>query len=234
MPRRKPPISPLISAEHASNHVPERWQPLFDGASKVLDSHRAWDPGSRETAEALASALGAPLLTGKVTRLLIDLNRSQSHPRRFSEFSRGLPQAQKQALIDGYWKPHWDAYRSHLESLPGRIVHIACHSFTPVLDGKTRRTDIGLLYDPSRNREAQYCQRLASALRVALPDLTVHMNQPYRGVSNGMGQQHRRLFDDSRLITFELEINQRLTGRAVHLAEAIAPAIRTAAASISR
>ncbi|HKL54465.1 MAG TPA: N-formylglutamate amidohydrolase [Wenzhouxiangellaceae bacterium] len=216
----------LISAEHASNHVPEVWRSLFAGASKVLDSHRAWDPGSREMAESLASALSAPVLEGQASRLLVDLNRSESHPRLFSEFSRGLSQTQKRELIETYWRPHWDSYRDHLETLPGQIIHIACHSFAPVLGDKTRNTDIGLLYDPSRPIETQYCRTLGKALRAALPDLTIHMNQPYQGVSNGMGQQHRRDYDDNELITLELEINQRLTGQVALLAESIARAVK--------
>lgn len=210
MPGRESRISFLISAEHGSNHVPPLWQPLFNGAEDVLRTHRGWDPGSREMAESLACALDAPLLAGKVTRLLIDLNRSAGHPGRFSEFSRGLPQREKRLLVERYWQPHWNSCRDRLHALPGKIIHIACHSFTPELDGKTRRTDIGLLYDPSRPREAYYCRTLGSALRAALPEVTVHMNQPYLGISNGMGQQHRRLHPDTRLITLELEINQRL------------------------
>lgn len=210
MPGRKPHISFLISAEHASNLVPERWKPLFAGHGPELDSHRGWDPGSGELARTLARALGAPLLEGKVTRLLIDLNRSADHPRRFSEFTRGLLPAQKRELVERYWQPHWDGYGGYLDSLPGQIIHIACHSFTPILGGGNRKTDIGLLYDPSRQHEAHYCRTLGNALRTTLPDLTVHMNQPYRGVSNGMGQQHRKACDDNRLITLELEINQRL------------------------
>ncbi|MDT8408041.1 MAG: N-formylglutamate amidohydrolase [Wenzhouxiangellaceae bacterium] len=214
MPGRKPLISFLISAEHAGKQVPQRWQALFARQQFLLDSHRGWDPGSGELARALAAPLNAPLLEGEITRLLIDLNRSPAHPLRFPAFSRGLAPAQKRELIERYWQPHWDRYGEYLETLPGQIIHIACHSFTPVLDGRSRSTDIGLLYDPSRLFEADYCRRLGSKLRAALPGLKVHMNRPYRGVSNGMGQQHRRYHDDRRLITFELEVNQRLTSSA--------------------
>ncbi|MEX2500185.1 MAG: N-formylglutamate amidohydrolase [Wenzhouxiangellaceae bacterium] len=228
MPGRKPHVSFLISAEHASNAVPSRWQHLFAERPEVLASHRGGDRGSGELARALAAALDAPLLEGKVTRLLIDLNRSAGHPRRFSEFTRNLPPEQKRELVERYWQLHWDGYGEYLKSLPGQIIHIACHSFTPVLDGRNRKTDIGLLYDPSRQHEAHYCRTLGKALRTTLPDRTVHMNQPYRGVSNGIGQQHRKIRDDSRLITLELEINQRLAGQVVGLAEPIARAILNA------
>ncbi|MDT8449921.1 MAG: N-formylglutamate amidohydrolase [Wenzhouxiangellaceae bacterium] len=227
MPDREPHVSCLITAEHAGNRVPGRWRTLFDGRRSLLDGHRGWDPGSGELARALAEALQAPLLEGRITRLLVDLNRSADHPRRFPEFTRALPAEDRAALVRDYWRPHWTRYRNYLDTLAGRIVHIACHSFTPVLDGKTRSTDIGLLYDPSRPIEAAFCRRLGGRLRTAFPDLIVHMNQPYRGVSNGLGQQHRRDYPDTRLITFELEINQRLLAApgASGLAGAIAAAI---------
>ena len=225
-------ISWLITAEHASNRVPERWQSLFAGHELVLDTHRAWDPGSLELARTLAGALDAPCLEGRVTRLLIDLNRSARHPRRYSEFTRSLAPELRAELEQRYWTPHWDGYRQLLDTLPGRIVHLACHSFTPVLDGKVRRTDIGLLYDPARPLEAGFCRALGRELRRRLPELRVHMNQPYRGISDGMGQHHRRYFPDRRLISFELEINQRLLDRLPALGQAVLEGLRATERSV--
>lgn len=207
-----PEISWLITAEHASNAVPARWRPLFADHSRLLQSHRGLDSGSAALARALARRLEAPLMEGKITRLLIDLNRSASHPRRFSEISRTLPLADRQRLVRDYWQPHWDRYRASIEERPGPVVHVACHSFTPVLDGTKRSTDIGLLYDPARPIEAEFCRAFGARLRERFPALRIHRNRPYRGVSNGLGQQHRRFFADRRLITFEIEINQRLVG----------------------
>ena len=33
------------------------------------------------------------------------------------------------------------------------MIHLSSHSFTPELDGKVRKADIGLIYDPARQRE---------------------------------------------------------------------------------
>lgn len=203
-------ISWLVTAEHASNAVPARWRSLFADHDGLLASHRGWDPGSDELAAALSEPLRAPLMRGRVTRLLVDLNRSANHPRRFSEISRALPDADRQQLVEEYWQLHWERYRACIDALPGRVVHVACHSFTPVLDGQVRTTDIGLLYDPSRPLEAGFCRAFGDRLRAAFPDLRIHMNQPYRGISNGLGQQHRCIYPDGRLTTFEIEINQRL------------------------
>ncbi len=210
MPARQPTVSPLITCEHAGKAVPGEWQHLFEGRQSLLDSHRGYDRGSLDVGQALAASLSAPLLAGTVTRLLVDLNRSRGHPRHFSELTRRLPAADKDRVDAEFWWPHWSRYREYLEHLPGQIVHIACHSFVPVLDGKFRTADIGLLYDPKRRREASWCGRLADAIERRLPAVRARMNYPYRGTSNGMGQQHRPLFNDQRLITMELEVNQRL------------------------
>jgi predicted N-formylglutamate amidohydrolase len=210
MPGREPPVSALITAEHASNAVPPAYRRLFGGAESVLASHRAWDPGTRELAREMAQALGLSLLEGQVTRLLVDLNRSLGHPRHLSEFSRALSVADRSALIDCYWQPHWQGFADMVARLPGQVVHVACHSFTPVLDGKPRITDIGLLYDPARLPERDWCQNLKTAIIRQLPGLRVRMNYPYRGTSNGLGQQHRRRFGADKLISMELEVNTAL------------------------
>ncbi len=188
MPGAKRIVSPLITAEHVSRRVPAVWRHLFAADEAVLATHRAWDPGTRQLARELATALGAPLLEGCVSRLLIDLNRSARHPRLFSEFTRVLPATTRAQLKASYWAPHWQAYRQWLERLPGQVVHIACHSFTPWHRGKPRTDAIGR----------------------SLPGLRVRMNDPYRGTSNGLGQQHRQWLPDGRLTTLELEVNQRL------------------------
>lgn len=230
---RKPTIHWLITAEHASRAVPRRWAWLFADDPAVLDTHRAWDPGSQAMATRLATHWGAPLLKGRITRLLVDLNRSANHPRRFSEYSRRLPVAERVRLHQDYWQPHWAAYADWLHRLPGRIVHVACHSFTPVFEGRVRPTDIGLLYDPARAAERAFCCEVAHALRLAFPQWRIHMNQPYRGTSNGLGQQHRSYHDDDRLITFEIEVNQRLLGRLDAISEAVIDALESAARALA-
>jgi predicted N-formylglutamate amidohydrolase len=213
MPSGQPTVSLLISCEHATQAVPRPWQPVFKGQQALLDSHRGYDRGSLDVAQALASTFSVPLLAGNTTRLLVDLNRSVDHPRHFSELTRALSAHEKEQIDAEYWWPHWTRYRRYLHELPGCIVHVACHSFTPVLTGKVRTADVGLLYDPDRPREKAWCRALGDSIRRHMPDLRVKMNYPYRGTSNGMGQQHRPGFDDRRLITMELEINQLLCDR---------------------
>lgn len=210
MPGRSAPVSVLITAEHASPGIPAEWAALFQGQEATVRSHRGWDPGSLELATKLAHAFNAPLLAGKASRLLVDLNRSVGHPQHFSEFTRSLPPESRSRIVEDFWRPHWDGYRQRIDQAHGGLVHIACHSFSPILEGQPRRADVGLLYDPSRPREGAFCRTLGQHLQRAWAGLRVRMNYPYRGTANGLGQQHRRLYSGARLLTVELEVNSGL------------------------
>ncbi|MEF3167814.1 MAG: N-formylglutamate amidohydrolase [Deltaproteobacteria bacterium] len=132
----------IITCEHAGNQVPAEYVHLFAGYEGLLAGHRGWDPGALECARELASRLKAPLLFSTVTRLLVDLNRSPGHPGLYSEATRGLSQEEKARIFALYHRPHWRAVEAQVERFidAGRcVVHIAVHSFTPVLDGEERR-----------------------------------------------------------------------------------------------
>jgi predicted N-formylglutamate amidohydrolase len=87
------------------------------------------------------------------------------------------------------------------------VIHIAVHSFTPVLDDVVRDADIGILYDPARTSE----RTLAMAWkRMFDPALRVRCNVPYRGASDGLATALRKRWPASRYMGFELEINQRI------------------------
>lgn len=213
MPEVQSPFYALITCEHASRAVPRRWRALFAGQKKVLASHRGWDPGTPELGRRLAERLGAPLLTGRATRLLIDLNRSAGHPSRFSMFTRSLSRSERDEIERVFWKPHWQQYRDLIEASPSRVTHIACHGFTPVWNGQERDFDLGLLYDPARTLERLFCRRLAEEIAVRRPGLRIRMNAPYRGTANGLGQHHRRILPAAQLVTIELEVSQALINR---------------------
>jgi predicted N-formylglutamate amidohydrolase len=87
-------------------------------------------------------------------------------------------------------------------------VHVAVHSFAPVLAGEVRRADIGLLYDPRRPLEAGVARTWKAALLASDPRRVVRSNYPYRGTSDGLTKAMRRNLG-ARYAGLELEINQR-------------------------
>lgn len=202
----------VISCEHGGNQIPSPYRRYFRDCHAVLASHRGFDPGALAMARALARFFGAPLLSATVSRLLVDLNRSIGHRHLHMDAIRALPAAARQQIIDTHYAP----YRAQIAALveagiagQGRVLHIACHSFTPQLDGEVRRADIGLLYDPARADEQQLCAQWKSALGVAAPDLVVRRNYPYLGRNDGLMPALRKNFPPAAYLGIELELNQK-------------------------
>lgn len=185
-----------------------------------MRSHRGWDPGAYEFGASLAVALDAPYIATRVTRLLVECNRSERHPKLFSEFSRDLPPEQRRELVETYYRPHRRRVVEAIEDVLRHAdvaIHVGVHSFTPIWDGEERRVDVGLLYDPASSLERDLCARWRDELRRIRPDLRIRRNTPYRGVSDGLTKTLRRLFNgpDSgaeRYVGIELEMSQGLVG----------------------
>ncbi len=209
MPRRR--VGIVISCEHAGNRVPAKYRALFKGRTAVLKSHRGWDPGALDLARAIAFACDAPLVANPTTRLLIECNRSLGHAQLFSEFTRDLDTADHLRLLATVYHPHRRAVEVAVRRVLRRdqwVVHVGVHTFTPVLDGKRRRADIGVLYDPARRFEGFVADALVRRLRAE--GLRVRRNYPYRGSSDGLTTTLRGRFPATRYAGIELEINQAL------------------------
>lgn len=201
----------LVTCEHGGNRIPAPYRSLFRDCDALLDSHRGYDYGALVMARGLAGAFRAPLVISTISRLLIDLNRSIGHPRVFSAATRGAPASLRAKIAERYYRP----YRLQVERLVRRsvsrgrrVIHISSHSFTPVLDGKVRSADVGLLYDPGRRGEAELCARWKSSLEELAPRLRVRRNYPYAGKGDGLTSHLRQHFAPVAYVGVELEINQ--------------------------
>jgi predicted N-formylglutamate amidohydrolase len=203
----------LVTCEHGGNRIPARYRPLFRGKGRLLATHRGYDLGALALAQSLARATRAALVTSTVSRLLVDLNRSPGHRQHFSEVTRGLPEAEQARII----KRHYTPYRTQVECTVERlvragrrVVHVAAHSFTPVLGGRVRRADVGLLYDPRRAGEVALCARWRSSLVSLTPSMRVRRNYPYRGRADGLAQHLRSRHPPGAYVGVELEVSQRI------------------------
>ena len=202
----------LVTCEHGGNDIPPRYAPLFRGHRALLASHRGYDPGALATARALARALDARLLTSTVSRLLVELNRSPGRQFRHSPVMHSAPASVRAEICREHYTPHWTAAESFVCDAVTRgrsVLHISSHSFTPSLDGDVRRTDVGLLYDPSREWERTLCSAWQRALGHRLPQWTTRRNYPYRGKADGLTRFLRSRFDDAAYCGIELEVNQK-------------------------
>lgn len=200
----------IVTCEHGGNKIPGPYRSLFNLHLPLLDSHRGYDWGALETARMMARRFQAPLFTAGTSRLLVDLNRSIGHPALFSNMTRHLPAAQKETLLARHYYSHRNPIENRVKTeIHGgaTVVHIACHSFTPVLNGKVRPMDIGLLYDPRRQEERQLCSRWKSLIVDENRNVKVSRNAPYKGVSDGLATYFRKQFP-TQYLGIELELNQ--------------------------
>lgn len=201
----------LLSCEHGGKVIPEEYASLFHGKEVILNSHRGFDPGALELFHIL-EPLANHSFCSTTSRLLVELNRSQGHPRLFSEFTRSLSNKEKQHLLKAYYFP----YREEIEqvisreiSLGEKVLHISVHSFTPILNGKVRETDVGLLFDPSKALEKGFVRIWKFNLGKFAPALKVRFNYPYLGRADGFTTYLRKKYPRNYM-GLELEVNQAL------------------------
>ena len=204
----------IISCEHASNRIPPRFIHVFEGGEKILSSHQAYDAGAAGVARRLGKNCSSSVHLGSISRLLIDLNRSAFNRKSlYTPYSRKLPQGERQLLLDKYYQP----FREKVTEEIGRtiksgrpVLHISLHSFSPVKSGKSRKADIGLLYDPARRTEKHICRFLVTLLKEKAVSLRVRRNYPYLGKTDGFTAFLRRKYPGKIYAGIEIEINQAL------------------------
>lgn len=206
-------FSPVVTCEHATNRVPPGYRVLFASreAEAALGTHRGFDPGAAGLAKSLARTLGAPAFLGGATRLLCDLNRSRNHPRLFSEFTGSLPEDARARILARYWAPYRESVERAVASAAARgrpVLHISCHSFTPVWEGRMRGVDLGILYDPARPGERAWADSAIALLRSEFREWRIRRNQPYRGTGDGLTTSLRRIHRNDRYLGIEIEVSQ--------------------------
>jgi predicted N-formylglutamate amidohydrolase len=175
----------VVVCDHAGRTVPRALGTLGLPEAR-LGEHIAWDIGAGGVARRLAERLGASLVMGRYSRLVVDLNRDLEDSTAFPAISDGvlipanlgLSVEEKAERARVFFKPYHEAVRRAIqgrsrESL--RPVLIAVHSFTPRLHRILRPWHVGILWDKD--------PRLPLPLMRALGGrgFTVGNNEPYSG-----------------------------------------------------
>lgn len=200
----------ILTCEHGGNHIPKGYDPYFRNARSALNSHRGYDLGALDLFKVLVP-LSDYWTSSETSRLLVELNRSLHHPQLFSEYTKGLSIHQKKELLEEHYYPYRNVVESRIaETLEKgeEVLHISIHSFTPELKGEVRKTDIGLLFDPSRSGEKEFCKRFRKKMKGIQPELVVRFNYPYLGIADGFPTYLRKIFPKG-YNGIELEVNQK-------------------------
>jgi len=201
----------VLSCEHGGCEVPDSYSHLFKKAEKTLKSHRGYDVGALELYNSINNTHIVYKQGATTTRLLVDINRSLHRRTLFSEFSKPLPQQEKEKLLDTYYYGFRKPFEEKIKALWQQnktVLHVSVHSFTPVLNGDVRQTDFGILYNPERKAEKEFAQLWKKELNKILPHHRVRFNYPYRGKPDG----HVRYFRDreeTKYLGIEFELNQK-------------------------
>lgn len=204
----------LLTCEHGGNEIPDEFLKDFACAKEVLDSHRGYDPGALNLFHNVKSLADFSKYS-TTSRLIIELNRSQGHPQLFSEFMLHYTRAEKEDIISRYYLPYRNLVQNKIENWLGegeKVFHLSIHTFTPVLNGKVRKADIGFLYDPSRAAEKELAKNFKTDLLKRLPSLHIRFNYPYLGTADGFTTYLRRKFGES-YAGLELEVNQKFVSK---------------------
>lgn len=200
----------MLTCEHASNLLPAEFKFLEKQDVEVWNTHRAFDLGAYSLFLALIDIADINF-SYLFSRLLIEPNRSLQHRSLFSEYSKKLSKTQKAYLIQNYYV----TYRSQIEACISKFVevgeavlHISIHSFTPILHGVKRNTDIGVLYNPDRKLEKLFAKILKQQCSQLNAEIKFRFNYPYLGVADGFTTYLRKKFPENYM-GIELEVNQK-------------------------
>jgi len=228
----------LLICEHAGRGVPGPWADL--GLPKpLLDTHFGWDAGAGALTEELAQRLKAPAVLATYSRLFLDINRFETDWDVMRPDLAGIPVPANiepdpvdRALRERVARKPFD--QATIEQLArfepaSRPAVISIHSFTPLVHGKIRQTEIGVLWRDACLMGPPVLQSLRREGRYTIGD-----NEPYdwRQVEGYSLRCHAL---DRNLPCLYLEIRNDLlaTARGVDaVADSLAPALAGCAAGL--
>ena len=202
----------IFSCEHGGYEIPAPYQSYFAGQKAILQSHRGWDKGALDVAKYISRRANTKLIDNSISRLLIECNRTLGHGDLFSEFSKPMPQEMRNQLIEEYYVPYRNQLERKIEQHlhhQHQVIHISFHSFTPILNGETRKTEIGILYDPANNLEHQFAEAWKASIEEKIDSWRVKFNYPYKGTDDGLTTYFREKYKEN-YAGLELEINTKL------------------------
>jgi len=197
----------IITCEHSSPHIPNMYRDKML-IPHDIEEHRIYDKGAFEAAENFACIKGGSVIDFPCSRLLIDANRSITNSSLFSKYSAELPSVDRYILIEEIYTPFRMKTVKAVEKCP-KAIHLSFHSYTPVLNGKARNYDAGILYDPSRGEEAKLAGDLIKHMNSH--GIKTVANRPYKGTADGHTTALRKEFPAGRYIGIEIELSQKFS-----------------------
>ena len=176
-PRGRAPV--VLVCEHASHHIPDAYENLGLPEADRL-AHAVWDPGAECLARAMSGLLDAPVVLGRVSRLVHDCNRPaathEASPEQVERIAvpgnRDLTEAEREARARAVYFPFHAAVADLIAEKGPATALVTVHSFSPTWHSEPRSNEIGLLHDA----DDQLARVMHKGITVSN---RVELNQPY-------------------------------------------------------
>lgn len=146
----------VLVCEHAARHIPAGLNNL--GLQEpALSAHIAWDIGALDVAREMSVLLDAPLVAGRISRLVYDCNRPPTAPDCIPLRSEVFDIPGNTALDDQTRLQRHDSVHLPFHTRLGAVIEaqmercdsapmlVTVHSFTSVYNGAPRAVEIGFL-----------------------------------------------------------------------------------------
>lgn len=203
----------LLLCDHAENFIPQSLDSL-GLTPEQLERHIAYDIGIAPVTRQLAEALDAPAVFSHFSRLIVDPNRQLDDPTLIPAVSDGtvvpgnrdLDAAAVESRLETFHRPYHATVARQLDAMQaeGRTpVLVSMHSFTPVMRGRERPWEIGILW----NVDARLPLPMMEAFRER--GYCVGDNEPYSG-RDGHGYTSHVHGDGRGLANALVELRQDL------------------------
>lgn len=180
-------------------------------AARLPNSLPSIDVSGGVAAAEIANLLSAPMLRNHFRNDLIDVGKSIGHRGLFGEATRSLGKPFRQGLVNAVYRPYRQNVRMAIERLlqaDSFVVHLSVRSFPAKRAGNFLRTDIGLLYDPAREHEADLCIDWIDEVYFSYADLKIRRNFPRRGTVDSLTRHFRHQFDPNAYLGIEVWLNR--------------------------
>jgi predicted N-formylglutamate amidohydrolase len=181
----------VLVADHAKRALPDEYGDL-GLPPEEFQRHIAYDIGVEQVTRRLAALTGAPAVMANFSRLLIDPNRGEDDPTLIRQLYDGtvvpgnypILAEERERRLDGFYRPYHDAVAAMVASVHaashGSPFLFSVHSFTPVMQGRARPWQVGVLWDLDDRAPRPLIDMLAEDAT-----LTVGDNEPYDGALRG-------------------------------------------------
>lgn len=146
----------VLVCEHAARHIPADLNDL-GLQDPARSAHIAWDIGALDVAREMSALLDAPLVAGRISRLVYDCNRPPTAPDCIPARSEVFDIPGNAALDDQARLLRHDSVHLPFRATLERVIEtqmercdstpilVTVHSFTSVYNGVPRAVEIGFL-----------------------------------------------------------------------------------------